>query len=152
MVMMNLHVGIKIGFASSVALLAMAFGLHAQNPPACLSYEPSVVQLKGAIVRKTFPGPPNYENIERGDKAEEAWLLVLSEPICMRQDKKDPDLNPAQQDIRQIQLVFSDASPYKIHKELVGKKVVASGTLFGAQTAHHRTPVLLTVKTLATAN
>jgi hypothetical protein len=76
----------------------------------------------------------------------------LSQPTCVEQDKKDPDLNPAQQDIRQIQLVFSVASGYESPKEFVGKKVVTSGTLFGAHTAHHRTPVLLTVKTLTKAD
>ena len=149
---MNLLPRPKLAFALSVAFLLVTVALEAQNPPACVSYEPSVVQLKGKIVRKTFPGPPNYESIKRGDKAEKFWLLVLSQPICVQQDKKDPDANPAQQDIRQIQLVFGDANAYEIHKELVGKNVVASGTLFGAHTGHHRTPVLLTVRTLEKAD
>jgi hypothetical protein len=128
-----------------------AYGLT-QNLPVCLSYEPSVVQLTGTIIRKTFPGPPNYESVERGDKPEVAWLLVLSQPICMEQDRKDPDLNPAQMDIRKIQLVFRDATAYQTQKELIGKKVLASGTLFGAHTGHHHTPILLTVNTLAKAS
>ena len=61
-------------------------------------------------------------------------------------------MNPAQQDIRQIQLVFGDANAYEIHKELVGKNVVASGNLFGAHTGHHRTQHLLTVRTLEKAD
>jgi hypothetical protein len=41
---------------------------------------------------------------------------------------------------------------YAAYKELVGKRVVASGTLFGAITGHHHTPVLLTVRTLSAMN
>jgi hypothetical protein len=70
----------------------------------------------------------------------------------VEQDSKDPDLNPAQGDVRRIQLVFLDAKAYQTDKELVGKKVIASGTLFGEHTGHHHTPVLLTVKTLKKAD
>src|SRR5262245_14381421 len=66
----------------------------------CLSYEPSVVKLTGTLVRKTFPGPPNYEDISRGDRPETYWLLVLSRPACVDADKAQPDLNPAHDDIR----------------------------------------------------
>jgi hypothetical protein len=158
---------VKCAFAVSMALLFIPVALRpqqantfflrqaapspTQNPPACLSYEPSRVQLTGTIIRRSFPGPPNYESVERGDKPEVAWLLALSQPICMEQDKKDPDLNPAQRSIRKIQLVFRDAGPYGTQKELVGKKVVARGMLFSAHTGHHHTPVLLTVSTLTKA-
>jgi hypothetical protein len=36
----------------------------------CLSYEPAVVTLSGTLVRKTFPGPPNYKSVKKGDKPE----------------------------------------------------------------------------------
>jgi hypothetical protein len=74
--------------------------------------------------------------------------MVLSDPICVDQDKMDPDLNRAQKDIHKIQLVFRNADRYKSQKDLVGKRVVANGTLFGSHTGHHHTPVLLTVSTL----
>ena len=140
---------IRLALVLWMALLFTPITLHPQSPPACLSYEPSLVQLRGTIVRKTFPGRPNYESTKQGDEAETYWLLVLSKPICTAEDKSSPDLNPAQQDIQQIQLVFPDANAYKTYRELVGKKISASGTLFGAHTAHHHTPVLLTVQTLS---
>lgn len=164
---MHFDSGPKCALALSIALLFIPAALHPQqsagflprqptpgsteNSPACFSYEPSVVQLSGNVIRKTFPGPPNYESIERGDKPEVLWLLVLSHPICMQEDIKEPSLNPAQKDIRKIQLVFRDAAAYETHKKLVGKGVVAKGTLFGAHTGHHHTPLLLTVRTLTKA-
>ena len=123
----------------------------AQTPTSpCLSYEPAVVKLSGTLARKTFPGPPNYENIHRGDRPETYWLLELSQPVCVNEDKSEPSLNPARKGIRTVQLVLT-ADAYKRYRRLVGKRVVATGTLFGEHTAHHHAPVLLTVKDLAQA-
>jgi hypothetical protein len=67
------------------------------------------------------------------------------------EDEKEPDLNPAKKGVGRIQLVLSPDA-YAAYKELVGKRVVVSGTLFGAITGHHHTPVLLTVLTLSAGN
>ena len=31
----------------------------------CLNYEPQKVQLEGILYQKSFPGPPNYEDIKK---------------------------------------------------------------------------------------
>jgi hypothetical protein len=111
-----------------------------QNRSACLSYEPSVAELTGTIVRKTFN--------DAQDRPETYWVLKLSRPICVTQDQKEPDLNYAQKDVRLIQLVFLDQKMFVTYKDLLGKKVIAKGTLFAGISAHHHTPVLLTVSTL----
>jgi len=113
----------------------------------CLAYEPSVVQLTGTLIRQTFPVPPNYQSVNQGDAPETGWYIQLAHPICVDEDKHEPDLNPAQKSVQKIQLVV-DPSVYKTQKYLVGKLVTVSGTLFGAHTGHHHTPVLLTVKSL----
>ena len=117
----------------------------------CLSYEPVVVKIAGTLGRKTEPGPPNYENIRNGDRPETYWFVKLSRPVCVGEDEKEPALNPAKKNVGSIQLVLAPAA-YAACKELVGKKVVASGTLLGAITGHHHTPVLLTVRTLSAVN
>lgn len=114
-----------------------------QNSSTCLSYEPSVVELTGTVIRKTFG--------DAQEKPETFWLLELSRPICVNQDPKQPDLNHAQKDLRSIQLVFLDQKLFETYKDLVGKKVIAKGALFAGITAHHHTPVLLTVNTLRMA-
>jgi hypothetical protein len=125
---------------------------HAQIDPAgCLSYEPAQVTLHGILVRRTFPGPPNYESVRKGDSAETYWFVKLDMPICVSQDRSEPDLNPAQKDIRRVQLVI-EPDAYKKYKTLLDKKVVVTGTLFGAHTGHHHTPVLLTVNTVQFAH
>jgi hypothetical protein len=85
------------------------------------------------------------------DKPEVYWLLNLAKPICVDEDTAEPGLNPAHKDIRAMQLVIS-AAFYKKYKNLVGHQVVVTGTLFGEHTAHHKTPVLLTISSLAKAN
>lgn len=46
-----------------------------------------LVTLQGRIIRHTFPGVPNYENVEHGDAPETRWVLVIprSEIQCLKQ-------------------------------------------------------------------
>ena len=117
----------------------------------CLSYEPAVVTLTGTIVRQTFPGPPNYESIQSGDRAETYWLLELPQAVCVDSGVAGALEDEPKQGIQRIQLVFSDGKAYSGYRKLLKKRVVATGTLFGSFNIHHRTPVLLFVKTLAAA-
>jgi hypothetical protein len=130
--------------AGLILLLSGSNFLGQVEPPGCLSYEPAVVFIHGTLTRKTLPGPPNYEDIREGDAAETSWFLKLDRPICVNEDKSEPDLNPGQKNIRRVQLVF-DAEACDTYKVLLGQPVVARGTLFGSHTGHHHTPVLLTV-------
>ena len=107
-----------------------------------------MVALHGTLSRKTFAGPPNYEDVRKGDKAETFWFLSLVSPICMNEDKSEPDLDPSRENIRKVQLVLVEVGAYDRVKALVGKKVVATGTLIGGISAHHHTPVLLTIKSI----
>ena len=110
----------------------------------CKTYEPTVVELTGKLVRKTFAGPPNYQDIHKGDAPETIWLLKLDSPICVDQDSSQPDLNTSQKNVRSVQLVLNNES-HERAKSLSGQRVQVAGTLFAAITGHHHTPVLLTV-------
>jgi hypothetical protein len=136
----------------AVTLLVWTNSSVSQTTPQsqCLSYEPAVVTLSGTLVRKTFPGPPNYESVRKGDKPETNWFLDLPESVCVVEDKAEPDLNPKQGAVREIQLVLRPQQ-YGQHESLVGKRVIVTGTLFGEHTGHHHTPVLLTVRKLEEA-
>jgi hypothetical protein len=116
---------------------------RSQNPAGCISYEPSVVELTGTLVRKTFA--------DAQGNPETYWLVDLSRPICVNKDSKKENLNDAQNDVRSLQLVFPDWKMYLRYKNLVGKKVTAKGTLFAGISAHHHTSVLLTTTTLRIA-
>jgi hypothetical protein len=132
---------------STGALLALLIS-GAQGSAACLSYaEPAM--LEGRLVRRVFPGPPNYESIARGDRREVALILQLESPACVDADPADSSgFSPAIGRVSEIQLVAAGAGP----KPAPGARVRVTGHLFGAHTGHHRTPVLLGDITLRAIN
>ena len=127
--------------------LLLAVCVAQLEPVGCRSYRPAQVNLKGTLSRKTFAGPPNYQDIRKGDKAETYWLLNLDSPICVNQDDPAPDVNPGRKGVRNVQLVIR-TEDYARFTPIVGKRVVATGSLIGEITGHHYTPVLLSVTSL----
>jgi len=107
------------------------------------------IRLTGTIVRKTYPGPPEYESVRKGDAPERYWLLVLSNPVCTNEDR--PNFDPAYKNVRRLQLIFDSERAYKKYRSLLGKEAVATGTLFAGNNIHHKTRVLLIVSTLKRA-
>jgi hypothetical protein len=133
-------------------ILAACYGQAWARPgPGCLSYEPAVVKVTGTIISRTYPGPPEYESIRRGDEPETYWLLALPRPVCVNQGDPEELTDDAKKNVRYIQLVFSSEKFYRTYRRLLGKRVVATGTLYGKFNAHHKTPVLLEVNTLTKA-
>ncbi len=109
----------------------------------CLRYEPQTVVLTGRLDVKTYPGPPNYEDIQQGDQPETGYYLKLSSPICTFAEKDEEASSHSKVAI--VQLVLTPQQ-YSRLKGSLGKQVRLSGTLFEAFTGHHHTPVLLTVQ------
>ena len=131
-----------------LALVACSFcEIRPAEASDCLQYEPAVTTLTGKLIRRTFPGPPNYENVSQGDKQETYWLIELATPICVDESKQDPEIDTAKRNISSVQLVLT-GDDYKKYRSLMDKKVSATGTLMGEITGHHHTPVLLTVSNL----
>jgi hypothetical protein len=127
-----------------VTAIVMLFMLPSLLFAECMNYEPDTVVLTGKIIRKTFPGPPNYESIKNGDEPETYWILISSEPFCVNAKTED-SLYSSESGIKQVQLVFM-GNEYQKYKSLVGKNIIVSGQLFPMQTGHHHTKVLITVK------
>lgn len=131
----------------ALALFAMTAILSLQSVSPCLHYEPEIVELKGIIVRRTIPGPPNYEDMSKGDAPETYWILVLKKPRCVDTQAED-GININEANVKEIQLVFSGNADYERYKNFIGKKVSVSGTLFHAHIGHHHTAVLLMVQNI----
>lgn len=135
------------------ALFLLGAAVLSAAAPAQLAYEPTEVALTGTIRRQTFPGPPNYEDIAKGDAPETYWILSLLEPvdvIATNAATRDFPANTTERGVREMQLVFeiSTAKNYRDFPDAVGIPVAVTGTLFHAHTAHHRTAILLTVRDL----
>lgn len=126
-------------FALLSLLLLNSFDAKAQRQE-CLAYEPAVVQLIGTIEKKTFPGPPNFESIQKGDRPETYWVLRLPDSVCT-QPSGDNDGHRA---VTDLQLVLTQKQ-YGLYRKFIGRRVNVSGKLFQAATGHHHTPVLMEV-------
>jgi len=140
--------------ATDQRVVQFPLSLVASSPNAgvnpCLPYGPSIVELTGTLERRDYPGPPNYESVEQGDARETTWLLHLDKQACTLEGADASD--PPRVGLGLMQLVFANgARDYDKYRSLMGKHILARGTLFGAQTAHHHTCVLLTVSELTAA-
>jgi hypothetical protein len=112
----------------------------------CLEYGPAV-QFTGKLVKKTFPGPPNFTSVAQGDTPEVGWILHLDIPICVKARAGD-DFDVAVSHLTDLQLVLGNDDYYRQVKKFLTTKVIVTGVLFGAHTGHHHTPVLLDVKNI----
>ncbi len=124
-------------------VVVMLSSMCSVQAAACLHYEPVPVSLRGELIRKTYPGPPNFESVADGDEAETGFYLRLAAPVCTLEGNDDFD-NVAQKDIRMVQLVL-DKKGYAHWRPKLGKTVTVKGTLFSAFTGHHHADLLMTV-------
>lgn len=132
-------------FLLPVLLVATVSGAAAQS---CLSYESSDVKLSGKIKIMTFPGPPNYESVKKGDQPEVAWVLRLSKPACVKAGQ-DNEFDVAESNVTDIQLVLEPREFTKWRVLAQGSApVFVTGKLFHAHTGHHHTPVLMEVTSI----
>jgi hypothetical protein len=105
------------------------------------------VELSGTVKEVTFPGPPNYEDVKKGDRPETYWILVLNKPVCLAADPKEP-MNVAEARVTDVQLIIRDYAKYE---HFLGKQVVANGLLMHKFTGHHHALVLLQVTEMQSA-
>ena len=130
---------------NSLLLLLAAFSFLCVGSSAgarCLSYEPTLVSIDGELTTRMVPGPPGYVSIVRGDHPEKVVILVLEAPICVNADPSSRTNSKTHTRVMEVQLVIEKTS----YRNLLDKKVRATGSLFQAHSRHHRTPVVLTVK------
>ena len=130
-----------------ILILASAAYARARGEQQCLSYDPAEVQVSGTLDKMVVPGPPNYQSVRRGDQPETIWILTLDKPVCVTGNTDD--INEAERGVTDLQLALKQ-NHFAQLRRMRGRKihVAATGKLFHAHTAHHRTKVLLDVKEL----
>lgn len=110
--------------------------------PKTYYYEPAISVLTGKIEMENFWGPPGYGEDTLIDMKENCATLVLEMPIDVAADSSN-EFNESAKEIGIIQLASTkDLNAYS------GKRVTLKGKLFGAQTGHHHTPVLMDVTSI----
>jgi hypothetical protein len=108
-------------------------------------YEPAISTIHGTLSTKVYWGPPGYGEDTTVDEKENVYLLLLDKGINIQAPKKDlsDGYNAAINNVMRLQLVNQQSLDAYLNKN-----VTITGTLFGAQTGHHHTDVLLDVKTI----
>ncbi len=138
---------------ASLALAACSTNPHAEGEATEATtenatnyqYEPVVSTIHGTLSTKVYWGPPGYGEDTTVDEKENVYLLLLDKGINIKAPKKDlsDGYNAAINNVMQLQLVNQQSLDAYLHK-----KVTITGTLFGAQTGHHHTDVLMDVKSI----
>ena len=132
----------------TIAMLVIACGpgtwAMAQAVP-----EAESVTVEGILIVGEFFGPPNYGESPSTDKIEKSYLIQLPAPLTTQQPKLSQNavLLGHEMESHFVQLVVFN-SLQDSAKKLMGKKVKVVGTLFEASTGHHRTPVLIEVRSI----
>ncbi len=132
----------KIYYLSAIfyPILFIFFYSHTSSSEEVCYKEDAAINFEGHIHRSTFPGPPNYKSIQKGDKPETYWVLELPKPVCISTEKY----------IRSLQLIV-EPSIYK-NKNFLKGKVNVTGLLMAQLTGHHHTPYLVEVKSIISTN
>ena len=82
-------------FAPVLLLIGLTLGLASAANAACLDLkQTNVLSFEGTLNYRMFAGPPNYEDVRKGDTPEPTYILTLAELICANGDEfVDPELD-----------------------------------------------------------
>jgi Domain of unknown function (DUF4431) len=135
--------------------LALYFSISVAAPSlnaACIDLKQTTsFSFEGTLSYSIFAGPPNYEDVRKGDAPEPTYILKLDAPVCATGDES---LNPQKRfDKIQVYPAESGTAVRFLSRDLrrfVGKRVVVEGNSpFGAHTGHHHAPLLLPITKIA---
>lgn len=111
-------------------------------------FQPNQATLSGLVMTLKFPGPPNYESINEGDKEEVGSFLLLDHPINIKRVANSKDnVDEPQINVKLVQLVVLNKEDWKELKE--GNHVRVKGTLSSPLTGHHHARALLQVEKIS---
>ena len=120
--------------------LAIAGGIQAPAKAAdCYNVahgEPK--ELTGELDYVIFAGPPNFEDVQKGDTPEPNFVLHLALPICITGDEfADP-----RNQFRDVQIVETKATAGQLRRLLHQTVTVRLTDQMGAETGHHHEPLV----------
>lgn len=107
--------------------------------------EPSA--LSGHLTHRMFAGPPNFEDVQKGDTPEPGYILKLDQPICITGD----EFADADSMFDEVQLVPTE----KTAKDMAALRdtyvFVDVKDPMPAMTGHHHRPLLAWVTEISSA-
>jgi len=139
----------------SVLALSLCLSIPALSAnAACVDLrQTGTLSFEGALSYRIFAGPPNYEDVRKGDTPEPAYILSLGAPICATGDEFiDPGKSFDKIQIYPAESNGSGHALWRDLRQLAGKRVSVEGkSAFGAHDGHHHAPLLLPITAVAIA-
>jgi hypothetical protein len=105
-------------------------------------FSPTVSTLTGTLNVEMFYGPPNFGDNPESDAKEYCFILKLNKAISVINEQENEGFDVSTMGVKKIQLAFSNVA---LAKSLKGKKIKVTGILFGKETGHHHTDILMSV-------
>ena len=110
-------------------LLLSATARPASLVAECLHY--GDVRLTGRLVQQTYPGPPDFESVTKGDEPLVIWILQLDYGVCI--GSSDSSYLSVYNE-REIQLVlgndpYARTGAYAQYRYLLGQRIAVTGRL-----------------------
>lgn len=103
--------------------------------------------LSGHLTHRIFAGPPNFEDVQKGDTPEPGYVLKLDRSICINGDEfADPSRM-----FDEVQLVPGDSNAKDLSRLRDTDVYVEVVDPMPAMTGHHHRPLLVWVKTVSSA-
>jgi hypothetical protein len=105
--------------------------------------------FEGRLIHQVFPGPPNYEDVRKGDSPEPEFILKLFNKRCVRgSGSEEMELEPT--DIDRLHIITNVEGEVRTEwrdlRRFIDRDVAIVGRDgFAAYTAHHRAPVVITL-------
>src|SRR5262245_58908661 len=141
--------------AAAAVLLAAGFALRVAPVVAddCIDVGKGPFSFQGTLTYRIFPGPPNYQDVRKGDAPEPTYVLALDVPVCGSGDAfLDPKAPFDRIQVSPAGTVQDTPTMLGDLRRLIGRRVVAEGvSAFGAHTGHHHAPLVLLVTRVAAA-
>lgn len=82
-----------ITLALSLTLSVGASDHRRPEAPACYAYDRDTLSLTGVVIRRVYPGRPNYESVEAGDAPDTVYVLRIPKAVCLEASSPNPRSN-----------------------------------------------------------
>jgi hypothetical protein len=102
-------------------------------------------QLRGHLSHRIFAGPPNFEDVQKGDTPEPGYILKLDHPICITGD----DFADPKHMFDEVQLVPNEETEKEMTRLRDTDVFVEVVNPMPAMTGHHHRPLLAWVKSIS---
>lgn len=107
------------------------------------------VHLQGELSFRIFAGPPNFEDVQKGDTPEPGFVLRLAQPICLSGEEEFTDPSYMFEEVQLVETEATAAAMRDLRDRTVSVDLINP---MPAMTAHHHRPLVAWVAAIAPAS